>query len=102
MESTQIRVGRNLWISLEVMKTTSNPCGARYVSFVENHEEHSESVWGHLRIDFPEKEHTKHRESVWGHLWTDFLKSHIQSTENACGALSVNFLDNHGEHGESV
>eukprot|EP00117_Sycon_ciliatum_P001625 scpid105462/ scgid7211/ len=38
--------GCNLWISLKIMKSTANPCGAQSVDFVVNHEEHSEYVWG--------------------------------------------------------
>ena len=77
------RVGRYQRISLIIMESTANPCGAQYVSFVENHEEHSESVCGPL-------------------CGPIFLEKNRQSTVNLCGALSVNFLDNHGERSKSV
>ena len=57
-------MGRNLRISLEIMKSAANPRG--------------------------------------GLCGPIFLKWNIQSTENLCGALSVNFPEKHEEDSEFV
>ena len=124
-------MGRNLWISLEIMKSaanlcgeknrqsTANPCGARSVNFLDNHGEHSKSVWGAIG-GFRWKSE-EYGESVWGTLWPDFLeKEQSRAQQIRVGrnlwpdfleknraqrmrvGRYVNFLDNHREHSKSV
>ena len=83
----QIRVGRMRSVDfVGNLKGTANPCA------------------GLCGPNFLKREQTEHRAQqirVGRNLWPDFLEKE-QSTGNPGGALSVNFLDTHGEHSKSV
>ena len=71
---------------MQITKSTENPCEAHSVA----------------RFSWKRTERAQSTANPCGvNLWPDYLEKE-QSTGNQRGTLSANFLDNHGEHSESV